>query len=119
MIQEVKKVIFKRERKQLDDDSVFWNAIHSILTSRWSKSNTPLHCIAHSLNPKYYSPEWLGEENNRKAPHQDLEVTRERKNCIMKYFPNQDGRREVNVEYSNFSLCLEDFGSVDAITTRK
>ncbi|KAL1226374.1 hypothetical protein V5N11_020228 [Cardamine amara subsp. amara] len=118
MIHEVKKAIFKRERKQLDDDSVFWNAIHSILTSRWSKSNTPLHCFAHSLNPKYYSSEWLGEENNRKAQHQDLEVTRERKNCIMKYFPNQDERREVNVEYSNFSLCLEDFGSVDAIHDR-
>ncbi|CAL9222157.1 unnamed protein product [Arabidopsis halleri] len=118
MIQNVKKAIFKKERKQLDDDSVFWNAIHSVLTSRWSKSNTPLHCMAHSLNPRYYSSEWLGEENNRKAPHQDMEITRERKNCIMKYFPNQDERREVNVEYSNFSLFLEDFGNVDSIHDR-
>ena len=67
---------------------------------------------------RYYSSEWLEEENNRKAPHQDLEITRERKNCIMKYFPNQDERREVNIEYSNFSLSLEDFGSVDAIHDR-
>ena len=36
----------------------------------------------------------------------------------MKYFPNQDERREVNIEYSNFSLSLEDFGSVDAIHDR-
>ncbi|KAL0730527.1 hypothetical protein Bca4012_026620 [Brassica carinata] len=36
----------------------------------------------------------------------------------MKYFPNQDERREVNVEYSNFSLCMEDFGSVDVIHDR-
>ena len=67
---------------------------------------------------RYYSSEWLVEEDSRKAPHQDLEVTRERKNCIMKYFPNQDERREVNVEYSNFSLCMEDFGSVDVIHDR-
>ncbi|XP_013607877.1 PREDICTED: uncharacterized protein LOC106314569 [Brassica oleracea var. oleracea] len=52
MIQTVKKFIFRKERKELEDDSVFWNAVQSILTSRWSKSNTPLHCMAHSLNPK-------------------------------------------------------------------
>lgn len=52
MIQNVKRAIFKKERKQLNEDSVFWTAVHSILTSRWSKSNTPLHCMAHSLNPK-------------------------------------------------------------------
>uniref|UniRef100_A0A0D3CVV7 DUF659 domain-containing protein n=1 Tax=Brassica oleracea var. oleracea TaxID=109376 RepID=A0A0D3CVV7_BRAOL len=51
MIQTVKKVIFRKERKELEDDSVFWNDVQSILTSRWSKSNTPLHCMAHSLNP--------------------------------------------------------------------
>ncbi|KAL1215191.1 hypothetical protein V5N11_016959 [Cardamine amara subsp. amara] len=53
MIQNVKKAIFKKERKELEDDSFFWNAVHSILTSRWNKSNTPLHCMAHSLNPKF------------------------------------------------------------------
>ena len=52
MIQTVKKAIFRKERKEHEDDSVFWNAVQSILISRWSKSNTPLHCMAHSLNPK-------------------------------------------------------------------
>ena len=52
MIQTVKKAIFRKETKELEDDSVFWNAVQSILISRWSKSNTPLHCMAHSLNPK-------------------------------------------------------------------
>ncbi|RID75417.1 hypothetical protein BRARA_B02463 [Brassica rapa] len=99
-------------------ESMIQTVKKSILTSRWSKSNTPLHCMAHSLNPKYYSSEWLGEENSRKGPHQDLEITRKRKNCIMKYFLNQDERREVNIEYSNFSLSLEDFGSVYAIHDR-
>lgn len=40
------------------------------------------------------------------------------KNCIMKYFPDQDERRKVNVKYSSFSLCLEYFGSVDAMHDR-
>ena len=52
MIQTVKKAILRKERKEHEDDSVFWNAVQSILISRWSKSNTPLHCMAHSLNPK-------------------------------------------------------------------
>lgn len=67
---------------------------------------------------RYYSSEWLGEDKNRIASHQDLEITRERKSCIMKYFMDQDERRMVNVEYSNFSLCLEDFGGVDAMHDR-
>ena len=52
MIQNVKKAIFGKEKKRLGEESVFWNAVNSVLTSRWSKSNTPLHCMAHSLNPK-------------------------------------------------------------------
>ncbi|XP_050379743.1 uncharacterized protein LOC126797111 [Argentina anserina] len=61
MIQNVKKAIYRKERKQLHEDSSFWNVVHKVLMSRWSKSSTPLHCMAHSLNPKYYSPEWLLE----------------------------------------------------------
>ncbi|KAL0730824.1 hypothetical protein Bca4012_026918 [Brassica carinata] len=74
------------------------------------KSNTPFHCMTHSLNSNP-SSEWLGEENNRKGPHQDFEITRERKYCIMKYFPNQDERREVKIEYSNFLFKLGRFCS--------
>ncbi|XP_050387765.1 uncharacterized protein LOC126804047 [Argentina anserina] len=118
MIQNVKKAIYRKERKQLHEDSSFWNVVHKVLMSRWSKSSTPLHCMAHSLNPKYYSPEWLLEDSTRKAPHQDIDITRERKNCILKYFDDADQRREVNVEYSNFSLCMDDFCNVDAMHDR-
>ena len=67
---------------------------------------------------RYYSPEWLAEDSTRKAPHQDIDITRERKNCILKYYGDVDQRREVNVEYSNFSLCMEDFCNVDAMRDR-
>ena len=31
---------------------------------------------------KYYSHEWLNEDSKRLAPHQDHEITRERKNMF-------------------------------------
>ena len=52
MIGKVKKVIYKHEGKRLDELSLFYEVVHQILVSRWAKGNTPLHCLAHSLNPR-------------------------------------------------------------------
>lgn len=52
MIEKVKKVIYEHEGKELSDTCAFWEVIHKILVARWTKNNTPLHCLAHSLNPK-------------------------------------------------------------------
>lgn len=52
MIEEVKTIIYLQEGKQFDDVSFFYNVVHEILNDRWAKSCTPLHCLAHSLNPK-------------------------------------------------------------------
>ncbi|XP_050387208.1 uncharacterized protein LOC126803442 [Argentina anserina] len=95
MIVQVKKVIYRKERKELQEESLFWNAVHKVLMARWTKSNTPLHCLAHSLNPKYYSSEWLNEATHRVAPHKDLEITRERKACLMRYFADEDEKRKL------------------------
>uniref|UniRef100_A0A0D3CZA6 HAT C-terminal dimerisation domain-containing protein n=1 Tax=Brassica oleracea var. oleracea TaxID=109376 RepID=A0A0D3CZA6_BRAOL len=108
-----KKILDKLFREELEYALSFTLPIYSVI--RAIDTDKP---SLHLVYEWYYSSEWLAEEDSRKAPHQDLEVTRERKNCIMKYFPNQDERREVNVEYSNFSLCMEDFGSVDVIHDR-
>ena len=52
----------------------FWRRIiRDILISRWDKNCTPLHCLAHSLNPKLYSQEWL-KPSRRVPPHMDGEV---------------------------------------------
>ena len=60
MIEKVKKVIFEHEGKDLiSGQSIFFDTIHDILVARWNKSNTPLHCMAHSLVPKYYHESWL------------------------------------------------------------
>ena len=51
MIEKVEE-IYKHERKGDNEESSFFSVVHQILVSQWSKNNTPLHCLAHSLNPR-------------------------------------------------------------------
>ncbi|KAL6545669.1 hypothetical protein OROGR_009543 [Orobanche gracilis] len=41
------------ERKELTEKSTFYDVVDAILIDRWTKSSSPLHCLAHSLNPRY------------------------------------------------------------------
>ncbi|XP_034217319.1 uncharacterized protein LOC117628874 [Prunus dulcis] len=118
MIEKVKTIIYRKERKQLNEESMFFNVVHEILVDRWTKSSTPLHCFAHSLNPKYYCKEWLDMAPNRCPPHKDIEITRERKKCIERFFSNEVERRAVNEEYASFSACIEDFSGMDSMKDR-
>ena len=52
MIKKVKKAIYQHERKEENEESSFYNVVNAILTERWTKSSTPLHCLAYSLNPR-------------------------------------------------------------------
>ena len=54
MIEKVKLVIYKQEQKPLESFSLFYDVVYEILMARWTKSSTPLHCLAHSLNPRYF-----------------------------------------------------------------
>ncbi|KAG5528874.1 hypothetical protein RHGRI_029512 [Rhododendron griersonianum] len=54
MIEKVKCAIYKHEEKHLEDESEFYDVVHKILVDRWNKNNTPLHCLAHALNPRYF-----------------------------------------------------------------
>ncbi|CAM8883081.1 unnamed protein product [Rhodiola kirilowii] len=76
MIEKVKKVIYEHENIDEAETSTFYDVVHKILVARWAKSNTPLHCLAHSLNPRYYSHEWLTEDATRVPPHTDAEISR-------------------------------------------
>ena len=54
MIENVKKEVYLYEGKELQQtDCYFFNVIKEILITRWAKGNNPLHCMAHSLNPRY------------------------------------------------------------------
>jgi len=52
MIENVKRVIYQHERKIEVEYSSFFKLVELILIDRWTKSSTPLHCLAHSLNPR-------------------------------------------------------------------
>ena len=60
MIENVKKIIFEHEDLDVKSEkSSFFDVIHQILEARWNKINTSLHCLAHSLVPKYCNEAWL------------------------------------------------------------
>ncbi|KAM0830201.1 hypothetical protein ACQ4PT_066366 [Festuca glaucescens] len=50
MIEKVKTKIYRHEGKEEYQHSPFYDIVTKILQSRWLKNNTPLHCLAHSLN---------------------------------------------------------------------
>ncbi|KAL6521387.1 hypothetical protein OROGR_017956 [Orobanche gracilis] len=70
MIEKVKHIIYMKEKKDLFEDSTFYDAVYAVLIRRWTKSSSPLHCLAHSLNPSH---SWLNGAPNRIPPHQDIE----------------------------------------------
>ncbi|KAF7844401.1 Dimer_Tnp_hAT domain-containing protein [Senna tora] len=43
----------RHEGKELNEESSFYNVVYNILIDRWTKSCTPLYCLAHSLNPRW------------------------------------------------------------------
>uniref|UniRef100_A0A5B7AFB0 BED-type domain-containing protein n=1 Tax=Davidia involucrata TaxID=16924 RepID=A0A5B7AFB0_DAVIN len=118
MMEKVKIAIYRHEEKRYEESSTFYDVVHNILVDRWNKNNTPLHCLAHSLNPKYYSNEWLHENPNRVPPYKNFEISQERLKCLKRYFSNSEDRTKVTVEYAKFSTKSGDFGKVDSIHDR-
>ncbi|PWA87399.1 hypothetical protein CTI12_AA035550 [Artemisia annua] len=119
MIENVKVVIYRHEGKKEEDVSPFYSIVHNILVDRWAKSNTPLHCLAHSLNPRYYSEEWLKESPNRLPPHRDKEIFDERLKCFKKYFPSEVERKVIAAEFAKFSGAVREFACTDLISNRR
>ncbi|KAL3745851.1 hypothetical protein ACJRO7_014884 [Eucalyptus globulus] len=118
MIEKVKKAIYAHEVKRLDEKSTFYEVIHTILVDRWTKNNTPFHCLAHVLNPRYYSDQWLDEDHTRISPYKNKEINQERLKCFKRYFPNLDERNKVNLEYVDFASKNGDFRVFDSIQNR-
>ncbi|GAV67734.1 DUF659 domain-containing protein/Dimer_Tnp_hAT domain-containing protein, partial [Cephalotus follicularis] len=112
MIEKVKGAIYRFEGKQGNETSTFYDVVYNILIDRWTKSSTPLHCTAHSLNPR---KEWLNVVSGRVSPHKDVELSEERNKCLRRYFPDVEERRLVNQEFARFSGGLDAFGSFDSL----
>ena len=111
MIENVKKIIFEHEGLDVKSEKTsFFDAIHQILEARWNKSNTHLHCLAHSLLPKYYNEAWLqggGNGVQRLSFNEDEEVSINREKCFKRLFPNSNDLRKIYAEYGAFSTSLD------------
>jgi hypothetical protein len=56
MIESMKTVILQNEcPEHATSAEILFTSIQDILITGWDKNCTPLHCLAHSLNPKYYN----------------------------------------------------------------
>ncbi|KAJ1415465.1 Zinc finger, BED-type [Sesbania bispinosa] len=100
MIEKVKLAIYQHEGKELNEHSSFYEVVYGVLIFRWTKSNTPLHCLAHSLNPR------------------DNEICVGRNKCLRTYFPESKDRIEVTQEFVKFSSAAEDLGQFDSLQDR-
>ncbi|GJW60483.1 hypothetical protein Tco_0109818 [Tanacetum coccineum] len=83
------------------------------------KSSTPLHCLAHSLNPRYYSDAWLSEDLARVAPHRDAEISQERIRCFRRLYPNVDDYDKILYEFATQTPLLQSlaFRVLDQLTS--
>ncbi|KAG6510213.1 hypothetical protein ZIOFF_028222 [Zingiber officinale] len=70
----------------------------------------------HSEIARYYSHEWLQESPNCLS-HRDIEVSRERKRCIERYYSNSSERISVN-EFASLSAAIDDFSDNDSMCDR-
>nr|GEY94747.1 hypothetical protein [Tanacetum cinerariifolium] len=84
--------------------------------ARWAKNNTSLHCLAHSLNPRYYSDAWLLEDSTISAPHRDAKISQERMKCFQRLFPNDDEHSIVLDDYAMFSIKSGFFSDLTSIS---
>lgn len=122
MIEDIKSCIFYQENEDLlTGKSDFFDVIQKIIVDRWNKSNTPLHCLAHSLVPKYYSEKWLqgGSHGVRRvAPNEDEEVSLNREICFRRIFDNSEDLKRVAKEYGAFACELDYFGQTHVMASR-
>ncbi|XP_049935506.1 uncharacterized protein LOC116258805 isoform X2 [Nymphaea colorata] len=118
MIKQIQFIVFEHEKKNIGlDNSEFFDRIHSILVEKWDKSNTPLHCMAYSLNPKYYTKKWLEGTVGRVCPNQDHEISKNRISCMERLYTDPYVRKQVTSEYARF--CIGNFDSLDAVVARE
>ena len=77
MIDSMKTIVVQNECLEYGTSSKsLWSTIQDILIARWDRNCTTLHCLAHSLNPKFYSHEWLnGGPSHRVPPYMDGDIS--------------------------------------------
>jgi hypothetical protein len=120
MIESMRTIILQNESPEYGTPAeILFTTIQDILISRWNKNYTPLHCLAHSLNPKYYSSEWLsGGTSRRFLPHMDHELSEGRKEAFRQIYQDRASFDEVEAGFIDFSTASRRFSSYDVLRDR-
>eukprot|EP00253_Pinus_taeda_P035832 PITA_35832 len=120
MIESVRTIILQSECLEYETSSeAFFTAIHDILVNKWDKNCTPLHCLAHSLNPKCYNHEGLnGGPSRRFPPHINGEISQGRTNAMRKIFQDRAYLDEVEDVFAEFSTGTWRFAGYEVIRDR-
>ena len=117
MIESMRTIVTENECPKYETSTEnLWSTIQDILISGWDKNCTPLHCLVHSLNPKFYSHEWLtGGTSHRVPPHMDGEISQGRKITFRRLFQDRDLLDEVEEGFVEFSTATGRFGGYDVV----
>lgn len=83
------EIISQESPQLLFVDDHFVDLVKKIIVDRWNNFNTPLHTLAHALNPKFYDEELIAQSNGKKkAPHKDRVVANGVKKALLRIFPS-------------------------------
>jgi hypothetical protein len=120
MIESVRTIILQNEAPEYGTPAeIFFTTIQDILINRWNKNCTPFHCLAHSLNPKYYSSEWLsGGTSRRFPPRMDHELSKGREEAFRRIYQDRASFDEVEAGFIDFSTARGRFSSYDVLKDR-
>jgi hypothetical protein len=122
MIESMKTIVMENESPEYGTSTKsLWSTVHDILLSRWDKNCTPLHCLVHSLNPKFYNQEWLTAgvgPSPRFPPHIDGEISQGRKIAFKRIYQDRALLNEIEAGFIEFSTGTKRFGGYDVIEDR-
>jgi hypothetical protein len=113
----VKNIILQNECPECGKSAeTLFTTTQDILTSKRDKNRTPLHRLVHSLNPKYYSNDWLNGEPSRRFPtHMDGQISQGRKDAFRRIYQDRASLDEVEEGFVAFSTSTRRFGSYDVL----
>ena len=116
MIEFVRTIILQSGCPEYETSSeAFFTTIQDILFNRWDKNCTPLHCLAHSLNPKYHCHESL----NGGPFREDGELSQRRKDALRRIFQDRASLDEVEDAFAEFSIGIGRFAVYDVIRDKR
>ena len=98
MIENMRSIINAKEK---DREDCFFKEVQSICVERWNKMTTPLHLLAFSLSPKYYSEEGHAMPT-RVPPYHDAKVGEGFRKAVAKHFLDTEMEDVVTSEFADF-----------------